>query len=216
MQVETPSTLAQSLFTMTAFFVSPAFGLAGLMLGAPWIRPLARVLVPTVAVVAGLAFTGAVGMLMYPEYPYIGPPEGLAAALVLGGHLAGVLALGYLVRLRRPRDEAPPRVLWIASGAAWLGATFVAATFAFASASPLRLRLPSEATRVVEERSVDVFTSDFSYLLEADLSREAYERYVERLGLASVSEGAHELVDGDCGTRARYDGVRMRLESWCE
>jgi hypothetical protein len=209
-------TLAQGLFAMTAFFVAPAFGLGGLMLGAPWIRPLARVLVPALAVVAGLAFTGAVGMLLYPEYPFIGPPERVASSLVLGGHLAGAIALAWLVRLRRDSDEPAPRVLWIASGVVWVGASFIALTIAFANASPLRLRLPDEATRVVERRAGELLMSDFTYILEADMSSEAYDRYAAEIGLPAVGANQHELVDDDCGTRTHYDGVRMHLESWCQ
>jgi hypothetical protein len=213
---QVPHTLAQALFPLTAFFVAPAFGLVGLLLGAPWIRPLARVLVPLLGVIMGLSFAGAAGMLAFPEYPYIGPPERFAAALVIPGHLVGALALGWLIRSRRPSEEPPPRAFWIASGVVWLVATFVAVSLAFATAMPPRLALPDEATRVVERRQGELMLSDYSYWLEADMSPEAYARYVERLQLPAAGGTTHELVDGACGMRTRHDGERMYLEAWCE
>ena len=214
MQEETVHTFAQILFVMTAFFVAPAFGFAGLVLGARWIRPLARVMVPAIAVIAGLSFAGAIGTLLYPQYPYVGPPERHAAALSIAGHLSGGIALVWLARARR-KEEPPPRVLKIAAAVVWLGATFVALTIAFASVAPPRMALPDEATHILERRSSEHLNSDYTYELEADMSPEAYGRYVERLDLPPGQGTTHELVVDDCGMRTTYTQGRMALESWC-
>lgn len=216
MQEQTTYTLAQVLFLMTAFFVAPAFGAAGLMLGARIIHPLFRVVVPAMAVIAGLSLAGAVALSMFPEYPYIGPPERHAAALALVGHLGGALALGWLVRARRTGEDRPPRSLWIASGVAWLLASFAAVSVAFATVIPLRLELPDDATRVVEHQASDAMGSDFTYRLEADMSAEGYAAFVERLSLPPTNGTTRELVQDDCGMRTTYESGRMRLETWCQ
>jgi hypothetical protein len=223
LEPQTTYSLAQAVFGLTAAVIAPTFGLIGFLMGRRSIAGLYRFVMPTLGVVTGLTMMGAVIFTLYPEYPSVGFPERYAPLFVLPAHLFGLGAVR-LISPHRAEEKAKEDMeaerkvrnfVGTLCGALWLIATVVSLGLGLTVVMPPRLALPEDATRIEETLQGKRMVTDHDYALEADMPPETFHAYVGQLQLQQVGPAYYRSLNGDCGMTARYQGGRMRLESWC-
>jgi len=186
-------TVTQSAYAFFLLIVAPWFGLSGAQrargtrIGAPW-----GLVIGAGFAWAGLAMSGVLAVLVYPQYPHKGPPEHVALLTLVPAHLVAVvgrLALGRLVD--RCSDDASRhrplrRELWrLSFGVAASGLAIVGIYHLFIY--PEDRALPWGAREVHRNLWSDGFLPDFSYHMKVQVSAEEARDYMARVGLTRAA-----------------------------